>query len=40
VLRRDYNDSVKLVPANAATIGMHALTGLLLGLGFVIDKLA
>jgi len=36
----NYDDSRKLAPANAATVGMHALTGLLLGLGFVIDKLA
>jgi 1,4-dihydroxy-2-naphthoate octaprenyltransferase len=40
VTRKHFDDPLKLVPANAATIGMHALTGLLLGLGFVIDKLA
>jgi 1,4-dihydroxy-2-naphthoate octaprenyltransferase len=37
---RHYDQPQQLVPANAATIGMHALTGLLLGLGFVIDKIA
>jgi 1,4-dihydroxy-2-naphthoate octaprenyltransferase len=35
---RHYDDSKDLVPANAATIGMHLLTGLLITAGFVIDK--
>lgn len=35
---RHYDESKELVPANAATIGMHLLTGLLITAGFVIDK--
>lgn len=37
---RHYDKSAELAPANAATIGMHLLTGLLITLGFVIDRVA
>ncbi|MEE4312371.1 MAG: 1,4-dihydroxy-2-naphthoate octaprenyltransferase [candidate division KSB1 bacterium] len=33
-----YDDSMKLVPANAMTIQNHLITGLLLCIGFMIDK--
>jgi 1,4-dihydroxy-2-naphthoate octaprenyltransferase len=35
---RYFDDGKRLVPANAATIGMHLATGLLIAAGFVIDK--
>lgn len=40
VASRDSFDKVyELLPANASTIGLHALTGILLCLGFVLDKI-
>ncbi len=35
----NYADSPKLAPANAATIQLHMLTGLLVSAGFVLDRL-
>ena len=34
----NYADSPKLAPANAATIQLHMLTGLLVSVGFVLDR--
>ena len=38
ITQENYNDSEKLVPANISTIMNHLLTGLLLTIGFFIDK--
>lgn len=38
VSTRHVDDPDKLVPANAATVGLHAATGLLLVLGLVLDR--
>jgi 1,4-dihydroxy-2-naphthoate octaprenyltransferase len=35
---RHFEDPEKLMPANAATIGLHAAAGLLLSAGFVLDR--
>ena len=35
-----YDDPEKLAPANAGTVGMHLLTGVLLTVGIVIGGLA
>lgn len=37
VARAQYDDPVALVPANAATVKIHMLTGLLISLGYVIQ---
>jgi 1,4-dihydroxy-2-naphthoate octaprenyltransferase len=34
-----YSDSAKLAPANAATILVHALTGILVAVGFILDRI-
>jgi 1,4-dihydroxy-2-naphthoate octaprenyltransferase len=34
-----YSDSKKLAPANAATILIHALTGILVAVGFILDRI-
>jgi 1,4-dihydroxy-2-naphthoate octaprenyltransferase len=36
----NYADSPKLAPANAATIQLHMLTGLLVAAGFILDRIA
>jgi 1,4-dihydroxy-2-naphthoate octaprenyltransferase len=36
----NYADSPKLAPANAATIQLHMLTGLLVAVGFILDRIA
>lgn len=38
VARAHYDDYLKLVPANAATVFIHLLTGLLLSAGYLLDK--
>lgn len=38
VARAHYDEYLKLVPANAATVFMHLLTGLLLSAGYLLDK--
>jgi 1,4-dihydroxy-2-naphthoate octaprenyltransferase len=35
----NYSDSTKLAPANAATVLIHALTGILLAVGFILDRI-
>jgi 1,4-dihydroxy-2-naphthoate octaprenyltransferase len=35
----NYSDSPKLAPANAATILIHALTGILVAVGFILDRI-
>jgi 1,4-dihydroxy-2-naphthoate octaprenyltransferase len=35
----NYRDSAKLAPANAATILIHALTGILVAVGFILDRI-
>jgi 1,4-dihydroxy-2-naphthoate polyprenyltransferase len=35
----NYSDSSKLAPANAATILIHALTGILVAVGFILDRI-
>lgn len=40
VSRDNYDRIHELLPANAATIGLHSLVGLLLTLGFALDRLA
>lgn len=37
--QKNYNEVSPLLPANAATIGLHSLIGLLLCVGFVLDKI-
>ena len=39
VAREFYDDYLKLAPANAATVMVHLLTGLLLSLGYVLERL-
>ena len=39
VSRKNYDKVFELMPANAATIGLHFLIGILLAFGFVMDKL-
>jgi 1,4-dihydroxy-2-naphthoate octaprenyltransferase len=39
VSRDNYGRVTELLPANAATIGLHSLVGLLLVVGFVLDRL-
>ena len=39
VSKRHYNDITELLPANAATIGIHLLIGLLLSAGLILDSL-
>ena len=39
VSRNNYEKVFELMPANAATIGLHFLIGILLAFGFVMDKL-
>lgn len=39
VSRRNYNKIYELLPANATTIALHSLIGLLVCLGFVLDKI-
>ena len=39
IAQENYNDNVKLAPANASTIMNHLLTGLLLTIAFFIDSL-
>ncbi len=38
VARSHYDEYLKLVPANAATVFIHLLTGLLLSAGYLLDK--
>jgi 1,4-dihydroxy-2-naphthoate octaprenyltransferase len=38
VARAHYDEYLKLVPANAATVFIHLLTGLLLSAGYLLDK--
>jgi len=38
VARAHYDEYLKLVPANAATVFLHLLTGLLLSAGYLLDK--
>ena len=38
VARAHYDEYLKLVPANAATVFVHLLTGLLLSAGYLLDK--
>ncbi|HUW95236.1 MAG TPA: prenyltransferase, partial [Anaerolineae bacterium] len=38
VARANYDEYLKLVPANAATVFVHLLTGLLLSAGYLLDK--
>ena len=37
VARQHHSDSQKLVPANAGTIAIHLLTGVLMSAGYLID---
>lgn len=39
VARSNYDKIYELLPANAATIGLHLTIGLLLSLGYILDKL-
>ena len=39
VARNNYNKIKELLPANASTIGLHLLFGILFSLGYVLDKL-
>ncbi len=39
VARSNYNKIKELLPANASTIGLHLLFGILFSLGYVLDKL-
>ena len=39
VARENYNMIKELLPANASTIGLHLLFGILFSLGFVLDKI-
>jgi 1,4-dihydroxy-2-naphthoate octaprenyltransferase len=39
VAREFYDDYLKLAPANAATVMVHLLTGLLLSLGYILERL-
>ena len=39
VARKNYNKIKELLPANASTIGLHLLFGILFSLGFVLDKI-
>lgn len=39
VARRFYDDYLKLAPANAATVMVHLLTGLLLSLSYILERL-
>ncbi|HJX38249.1 MAG TPA: hypothetical protein VJ714_06605, partial [Anaerolineae bacterium] len=38
VARAHYDEYLQLVPANAATVFIHLLTGLLLSAGYLLDK--
>ena len=38
VARAHYDEYMKLVPANAGTVFVHLLTGLLLSAGYLLDK--
>ncbi|NQT64977.1 MAG: prenyltransferase [FCB group bacterium] len=39
VARKNYDKVTELLPANASTIGLHILFGILFSLGYVLDKL-
>ena len=39
IAKENYNDTQKLIPANALTIQLHLLTGLLLSISYIVDKL-
>ncbi|MFQ5952884.1 MAG: prenyltransferase, partial [Candidatus Omnitrophota bacterium] len=39
VSRKNFDKIYELLPANAFTIGLHLLFGLLLSVGFVLDKI-
>ncbi len=38
VAKANFGEPYKLLPANAATIGLHSLVGLLLAVGYILDK--
>lgn len=39
VSRKNFDKVYELLPANASTIGLHSLIGILLSLGFILDKI-